>query len=99
MDKSPAADGVVSHFEPERLRFAAIEVLYRLDPHPKAYSFLEVRLVHRMGEADRRDHLLDLGVRRIFIELLVLDRSAEIRRSERVSIVLEQDMRGEELTV
>src|SRR5580700_541692 len=52
-----------------------------------------------MGEADRRDHLLDLRVGRIFVELLILNRSAEIRRTEGVRVVLEQDVRRKELTV
>src|ERR1700733_6167354 len=99
MDESFDADGIVGDLEPERLGFDAVEVLYRLYPHPKADSLLEIRLVDRMGEANRRDDLLDLGVGRIFVEFLVLDRRAEVGRPERIGVGLEQYMRRKELSI
>ena len=99
MDEGFAAEGVVGDFEPERFCLTAVEVLYRFDPHPKADSLLEIRLVDRMGEANRRDDLFDFRVGRIFVEFLVLDRGVEVRRPECVGVVSEQNMRRKELAI
>jgi len=51
-----------------------------------------------MGEANRRDYLLDLGVSGIFVELGILDIGAKIGRSEVVGVISKQDVRGEKFS-
>src|SRR5258708_38387690 len=52
-----------------------------------------------MSEPYRGDDLLDLRVGGILVELLILDRRAEVRRPKGIRIVLEQNVRREKLSI
>ena len=77
MDEGLSSDLVVTNLEAEGLRRGRFVALGGLRAHPQRDVLLEIGLVHRMAEANRRDDLVDLGVGRVLVELGLADRRLE----------------------
>src|SRR5579863_3215041 len=82
MNKRLAAGLVVINLESKGLRRTGLGTLGRLYAHFERDMVFEVRLVHRMGEDNRRKDLVYLRVGRVLVELSRSDRVFEGRRAE-----------------